>query len=159
MSGKDGVMDTARAAIVKCLGGFFSKKEAKTYENLIFAMVLSDTDPSNETYVRIAYEKTGQLVEHREDGTMITSIVKDIKDGIKFYDSCVYDTQKKNYEKEMIQANQKPKAVKGVYQCKPPQGCGSDEFYIWYLQTRGGDEGVTIFRSCAKCNRRGKENS
>lgn len=156
---KGASMDSSRLAIVKCLTTHFNKKDATTYENLIFAMVLSDANPSNEMYSRIAYEKVGQLVECREDATMIKRILKDITEGIKGWECCVYDTQKKNYEKELVQANQKPKAVKGVYQCKPPQGCGSDEFYIWYLQTRGGDEGVTIFRACAKCNRRGKENS
>ena len=151
-------MDSARQAIVGCLTTHFDAKRARTYENLIFAMVLSDASPSNEMYVRLAYEKTGHLVENCEDQDVVKKIIKDIKGGIKGWDCCVYEVQKANYEKELVQGNQKPKAVKGMYVCKPPMGCGSDEFYVWSLQTRSGDEGATIFRSCSKCGKRNKEN-
>jgi len=151
-------MESSRKAIVVCLSGYFGDATAKKYENLIFAMVLSDASPSNEMYAKLAYEKTGQLVENCEDANIVKKILKDIKGGIKGWDCCVYEVQKANYEKELVQANQKPKAVKGMYVCKPPAGCGSDEFYIWSLQTRSGDEGATIFRSCSKCGKRNKEN-
>ena len=94
------------------------------------------------------------------------TILKDIDDGVTAYESCVYQPQKAAYEKALNQSMQKPKATKGVYVCKnmsmqsngKQKPCGSDSFYVWQLQTRGGEEGITIYRQCEKCGRRGREN-
>jgi len=150
-------MDSSRASVKKCLSTTFGAKLANTYEKAIYDMVLSDSTPSNETYARLAYEKVGQLIECNQDPDSIEGILANISSGITGYESSIYEPQRIKHEKALAQAIQKPKAIKGTYVCKFPRGCGSDEFYIWKLQTRGGDEGTTTFRQCAKCGRRGKE--
>ena len=43
--------------------------------------------------------------------------------------------------------------IKGMYTCK---GCGCDEFFMDEKQTRGGDEGATLFVKCGNCGKRFK---
>lgn len=71
---------------------------------------------------------------------------------------------KEKYERGLLLFDLKPRSITGVYICKnkiwvngKQQTCGSDQFWIYSMQTRSGDEGMTVYRQCAICNKRGKE--
>lgn len=56
----------------------------------------------------------------------------------------------RSYEKKL----EKPIGViKNMYTCK---ACGCDEFFMDEKQTRGGDEGATLFVKCGNCGKRFK---
>lgn len=40
--------------------------------------------------------------------------------------------------------------VKGVFKCSK---CNCDEFFVTEKQTRGGDEGATVFAKCSQCSK------
>ena len=125
-------------------------------ENSIFEMAKQQSDKNNEelihAYTQIAYDKIGQIFFAKDD-FQIQSIIKDIETNVAGWDASVYKVQQNNYNLLLDNSIQKPKAIKGLHKCK----CGNDEFYIWSAQTRSGDEGMTHFRQCAKCGKRGKE--
>jgi DNA-directed RNA polymerase subunit M/transcription elongation factor TFIIS len=154
-----------RKTVTKALEELFPTDKAKKYEKAIYDMVLNGPNPSDATYIRVAYEKLGHFKKVLEEKGDVKTVLKDIDDGVTSYESSVYSTQKVAYEKALSQALQKPKATKGVYVCKnmtvtsdgKQKPCGSDSFYVWSLQTRSGDEGTTVYRQCEKCGKRGKE--
>ena len=156
---------SAREAIVKVLASAFDFDEARRYEKVIYRAVCDhhcEADEEKEgvdvatIYKRVAYEKVGQIMACKDE-ERVDEIVEDIKCGAISWSSCVYTAQKEAYERAINKSIQKPTAIKGTYVCQPPKGCGSDEFYIWKLQVRGGDEGTTTYRECSVCGRRGKE--
>lgn len=46
--------------------------------------------------------------------------------------------------------------IKGVYRCNNPSCKGHDEFLPDEKQTRGGDEGATLFVICTRCGNKKK---
>ncbi|HMP28088.1 MAG TPA: late expression factor LEF-5 [Saprospiraceae bacterium] len=82
-------------------------------------------------------------------------IINDLKEHKVSWESSFFVKLKERYEKALDKSVQRPTAVQGVYKCKN-KGCSSDLFYTWTMQTRSGDEGMTHFRECAKCGKRGR---
>ena len=107
-----------------------------------------------ETYQKLAYQKLGEVLT----GTKVQrkQVLEEVEGGIVGWDSQAF-TASRQKRQEMLSRNLvKPTASKGVYQCK--KSCGSDDFIIWSVQMRGGDEGMSTFRQCCKCGARGREN-
>ena len=152
-------MKSLRAKVVGVLvdAGGLNKPSAENYEKAIYAFCerQSKGKVTVDGYRRLAYDKLGQLIEanNREEREQI---LKDIRNNVEGWDACVYSKQLEAYTMSMDRSVMKPKAVKGLHKCKE-KNCGSDEFYIWSAQTRSSDEGMTHFRQCAKCGKRGKE--
>jgi|WetSurMetagenome_2_1015567.scaffolds.fasta_scaffold209283_2 DNA-directed RNA polymerase subunit M/transcription elongation factor TFIIS len=144
-------MKQLRSKVVAQLTYVVDRPIAVKYEKAIYDMSMR----SDRDYTSLAYEKVGQL-QNANTKTDRLSILKDINNNVDGFDSCVYGECYTNYAERLNKTQEKPKAVKGMYKCKE-KGCGSDEFYVWSQQTRGGDEGMTIFRQCQKCGKRGKE--
>lgn len=102
---------------------------------------------SISAYTSLAYEKVGEILS----GNPKIAI-----ENTDQWSSCVYEKEREKYETSVLQSNVKIKPVKGLYKCKNRK-CGSDEFYITLEQRRGGDEGMTTVRQCARCGKRGTE--
>jgi len=155
-------MKTCRAAAVSTLMEYFPKDKCISYEKAIFNLVSSKTDgmPDIDDYSAIAYERIGQLInaETEVDRNIILVDMQGDTDSsgpVSWY-SCVYDEHKEKHQASIDRSQQRPKPVKGMYVCKDPS-CKSDEFYVWSAQTRSSDEGMTHFRQCSRCGKRGKE--
>ena len=155
-------MKAARAATVDSFLKHFPKEKAVVYEKAIFnvASLAADGEmPDVDMYASIAYERIFQLVTASNETDRLVILVDMQADpgtsGVS-WDSCVYDDHKEKYQASIDRSQQRPKPVKGLHVCKNPR-CGSDEFYVWSLQTRSSDEGMTNFRQCSKCGKRGRE--
>jgi DNA-directed RNA polymerase subunit M/transcription elongation factor TFIIS len=131
-----------------------SDKIEKAIYDLALNVSLEDTN-LEEIYIKIAYDKMGQIVESNKS---VKEILKDIRDKSLNWDASYYSIYKQSFMDKIKQSNIKATAVKGIYVCKnrDPK-CTNDEFYIWTQQTRAADEGMTVFRQCTKCGKRGKE--
>jgi DNA-directed RNA polymerase subunit M/transcription elongation factor TFIIS len=80
--------------------------------------------------------------------------LNDIKD---YYLEDIDHFERGTYEKEVIEDNKKLKLithvsepVAGIHKCR----CGCDKIYSYELQTRSGDEGMTVFLQCYDCGRK-----
>jgi DNA-directed RNA polymerase subunit M/transcription elongation factor TFIIS len=93
------------------------------------------------------------------------SIMSHCKKGLDIDDIRDFYLQDKNhferstFEKERLQDDKKlrlithvSEPVSGIHKCK----CGCDKVYSYELQTRSGDEGMTVFLQCFSCGRKWK---
>jgi len=130
---------------------------AVNYEKAIYGMCsrIDDGAATTKTYITIFYDKMGQL-KTAKDRAHREKILVDIRGDVEGWDACVYAENLATYNSSMDRSVLKPTAVKGLHKCRV-RDCGSDEFYIWSAQTKASDEGMTNFRQCAKCGKRGKE--
>jgi DNA-directed RNA polymerase subunit M/transcription elongation factor TFIIS len=166
-------MKAARATVVTSLTKHFPKDKATRYEKAMFGIVTAsmseddgatdlDDEINMELYASIAYERIAQLINAKNETDRLIIVVdmqRQASEGpydAVSWSSTVYDDYKDKYESTLNRSQQRPKPVKGAYICKDPK-CKSDEFYMWSSQTRGGDEGMTNFRQCARCGKRNKE--
>lgn len=131
----------------------YTKYERKIY-NMCIRLAKNDESCIDNIYSEFAFEKCGELLVALDDNAVKT-IITDIENDVVSWESCSFDKERLEYEKEMDKSVMKPTPVKGVYFCKE-KDCNSDEFYTWSKQTRSADEGTTEFRECAKCGKRGK---
>lgn len=131
-----------------------SDKIEKAIYDLALGVSLEDAN-LEDIYIKISYDKMGQIVESNES---VKGILKDIRDKSLNWDASYYSTYRQSFMDKIKQSNIKATAVKGIYVCKnrDPK-CTNDEFYIWTQQTRAADEGMTVFRQCTKCGKRAKE--
>lgn len=148
----------------KCVKEILKKKHVKAetieiFENAVYDMCVKICKiigaKVKEEYSSLAYEKIGEFLERPKNVTE-DEILQDIKKCVQGYDSVAFKQEKFDYNRFMDRSVQKPTPVKGAYFCKEKE-CKSDLFYIWSLQTRGGDEGMTHYRQCATCGKRGKQ--
>jgi DNA-directed RNA polymerase subunit M/transcription elongation factor TFIIS len=143
-----------RETVLNILIRKMDNNQAVEYEKGLYELSAGDMTE----YKTLAYEKLGQLIDCNLEARK--AVLEDIKEGLVGWDSSFYTKQKSTYERNMDRSVQKPSATKGLYKCKniTPDGkqCVSDEFYTWSQQTRSGDEGMTHFRECAKCGKRGR---
>lgn len=150
-------MKNLRKITLNVLSTKLGEDSAKKYETAIYNMVVKisqrDGDVEN-TYRKIAFDKIGQIMV--SNGPIRNKILNDLKNAVEDWDSYIYLNQRLEYNREIDRSVQKLQSVKGVYVCNY-KGCKSDEFYIWSVQTKGGDEGMTNYRQCAICNKRKKD--
>lgn len=139
-----------RKEVVKIISQHFPKTDAEKYESYIYKAC------SPEIYCTFAFEKIGELVLAKKDKEVLKKVVLDIKKGRGVWESITFEEYRLMYESVIDKSVKRPTPVKGVYICKK-NGCGSDLFYTWSLQTRSSDEGMTHFRECAKCGSRGRQ--
>ena len=154
-----------RKAVVKVLERNLKKKTAENYEKQIYRMCkrMADENTDNmdwisieELYPKIAYEKVGQIIlcEDREERE---KILADIKDNISGFDTHPYEAFRQKQKDECSFTAQGPKVEEGEFPCINPK-CKSMRCYWYQLQTRSGDEGMTVFITCIKCKTRYKRN-
>lgn len=149
-----------RESCQKALAEKLGEKSAVKYETAIYNMCVriakrdGDGITVEHVYPEVAFDKVGQLMV--ATAVERTKILNDLKNTVEDWDSCVYFEQQTEYNKCMNRAVEKPTAVKGVYKCNN-KGCKSDDFYMWSVQTKSGDEGMTQYRRCAICGKQKKE--
>jgi DNA-directed RNA polymerase subunit M/transcription elongation factor TFIIS len=162
---KGGMSSFERKAVTKVLERNLKKKTAENYEKQIYRMcrrIVKDNEKASEyisievLYPKIAYEKVGQLILC-EDRQEREKILVDIKDNITGFDTQPYEVFRQNQKEECSFTAQGPKVEEGEFPCRNPK-CKSKRCYWYQLQTRSGDEGMTIFVTCIKCKTRYKKN-
>uniref|UniRef100_A0A6C0LXK1 TFIIS-type domain-containing protein n=1 Tax=viral metagenome TaxID=1070528 RepID=A0A6C0LXK1_9ZZZZ len=119
-------------------------KNAIAYEEKLFSIVGVQTFPT------LYYEILGRLMESKTQDDRKT-IMANVREG-------KIVTAMDEYEFRRYLANDRlvrpPKVSKGAHRCKK---CRSEETVGYGLQTRSGDEGMTFFITCVKCNHRWRE--
>ncbi len=71
---------------------------------------------------------------------------------IKHFDRGTYIKEGIEDEKKLKLITHVSEPVAGIHKCK----CGCDKVYSYELQTRSGDEGMTVFLQCYDCGRKWK---
>lgn len=97
------------------------------------------------------FEIVGELIQ--EESVMSTQDLEKRVTQEKVFESRFYD----NFRKMRDNTDQQDMEIKeGVLECRNPK-CKSKRCYYYQLQTRSGDEGITTFVICSKCNSRYKQ--
>ena len=83
-------------------------------------------------------------------GNDIKTILEKYNNGLVLFNKPIFkDIKEINMEEQKFL--EKPFEVdEGVLEC---QACGSKRTYSFSKQTRGGDEGTTVFAKCAECGK------
>lgn len=155
-------MKVARASVVSVLIKHFPKEKAVNYEKAIFNSAVSkivDGLPDVDFYAGLAYERIAQFIGASNEMERLAIIVDMQNNGATeevAWSAAIYENHREKHDATLQRSQQRPKPVRGMHICKDP-ACKSDEFYMWSLQTKGGDEGMTHFRQCTRCGKRGKE--
>lgn len=147
-------MDTLRKEYRKVLCSKFSKKDAAHIERVVYERCVHDAEVSrkepDKTYKNNGFQYIGMLMECGE------SIVGEISDTSKTYwDFSSFERNKRLQLIDIASQLEGIKMEKCDYKCRNKL-CGSMECYYYLSQTRSGDEGMTAFVVCSKCNTRYK---
>jgi DNA-directed RNA polymerase subunit M/transcription elongation factor TFIIS len=98
---------------------------------------------------KLKYEVWAAINKGQEE-----NIANDLRDNLPFREWSIFATERAKFEKMCKSRLEKPAgAIKGKYTCKK---CGFKEFFADEMQTRGGDEGMTLFVKCGACGSRFK---
>jgi DNA-directed RNA polymerase subunit M/transcription elongation factor TFIIS len=68
------------------------------------------------------------------------------------FERCTFEKERLQDEKKLRLITHVSEPVSGIHKCK----CGCDKVYSYELQTRSGDEGMTVFLQCFSCGRKWK---
>lgn len=143
---------SVRRALEK--NGSFEAKKAKKLEHAIYQMCVSLSkkyeDDLPDIYGKFAFEKTGQLIQHREK---VDDIVKDIANETLEWNSVVYAELRDQEGKDTTDHAAGIKVSKGEFICRNSR-CKSDECYYYQSQERSADEGFSTRVVCTKCGHR-----
>jgi DNA-directed RNA polymerase subunit M/transcription elongation factor TFIIS len=149
------VTQTQRKLVRKNLARRYTQKTAHEIEKKIFDLSANVAEcmgvEQSDHYLDIAMEK----IALADEGATAAIVKKELSDVVCGWESCIFEKSRQKQQESFSRQLFKPTAIKGLYVCKDRE-CGSDEFFIWQLQTRSGDEGTTEYRQCAKCGKRGK---
>ena len=120
-------------------------KNLEAFDKLIYNISGEDEDRYNEILLEIVY--------YISDKKPLKEIVEILQEEQVGYNSVYFD-EIKSLQEEQDNFIIKPFEIEeGVLECGK---CGSKKTFSYSKQTRGGDEGTTVFAVCANCNARWK---
>ena len=120
-------------------------KNLEAFDKLIYNISGDDEDKYNEILLETVY-----YISNKKPLKQIVDILQEEKVG---YNSVYFD-EIKSLQEEQDNFIIKPFEIEeGVLECGK---CGSKKTFSYSKQTRGGDEGTTVFAVCANCNARWK---
>lgn len=132
-------------------------QRSNTKKNL--SMVLS-SQKNIDIFERYIFNSSKSLIEYKQNlynvmfeinsGNDIKTILEKYNNGLVLFNKPIFKEIKEiNMEEQKFL--EKPFEVdEGVLEC---QACGSKRTYSFSKQTRGGDEGTTVFAKCAECGK------
>lgn len=135
----------------------FQEKDLVEIEKIIF----NQYSAREKEYKKSIYETMGILDyilknHSTEKEEYMEKLIKSILQKEIGWNSMVYQKIKiKNRDEILSCLHQESKLQKCEYKCRNPK-CKSDQCYIFSLQTRSGDEGMSSFQICMRCNTRSK---
>lgn len=120
-------------------------KNLEVFDKLIYNISGDDEDKYNEILLEIV-----DYISNKKPLKQIVEILLEEQIG---YNSVHFD-EIKSLQEEQDNFIIKPFEIEeGVLECGK---CGSKKTFSYSKQTRGGDEGTTVFAVCANCNARWK---
>ena len=129
----------------QCLGKYLqSQKNVEIIEKNIFN--ISDTEKDYKTNI---YNVINDLIS----GIELKHILNNLKQKKVIFNMEKFDNIKFSILEQQKFLEKPFEVEEGVLQCNK---CGSKRTFSFSKQTRGGDEGTTVFAQCAECGARWK---
>lgn len=161
-----------RDRLKSILSRYFSEEDTLEYEKQIFNLSLRTarfygitakfSNPNFRTIQKqIGLEMSDRLIHTvKSEPEKVNQVISEITNMNNFNSKQLWDTVLfQDYKDQQYQYDQmllNPSEIEeGIYQCK----CGSLKTFHKALQTRSGDEGMTIFVSCQECGHKWKINN
>lgn len=120
-------------------------RNLEAFDKLIYDISGDDVDKYNEILL--------EVIEHISKKQSLKRIVEILQEEQIGYNSEYFD-EIRSLQEEQDNFIIKPFEIEeGVLQCNK---CNSKKTFSYSKQTRGGDEGTTVFAVCANCNARWK---
>lgn len=147
-------LKTKRSGVESVLQTVVAPGVAKRYEKYIFtaceANAVDEDVCIEESYSSIAFELVGRFMRC-ESKTERKAILEEIKSGtVDTWSTMLLDTEKKKEYDDVARTSKGVSVKKCTYKCKK-KGCPSEECFVYQVQTRSADEGMTTYVVCVKC--------
>jgi DNA-directed RNA polymerase subunit M/transcription elongation factor TFIIS len=120
----------------------------RTLKNEGVKGITLNSKPFRERYSSEIYKLMSSIKSKKD----IDVIKKEYDDSLCYFDRMIYEKERIYDNKKLRLITHVNEPVSGIHKCK----CGCEKVYSYELQTRSGDEGMTVFLQCSDCGKKWK---
>jgi DNA-directed RNA polymerase subunit M/transcription elongation factor TFIIS len=120
----------------------------RTLKNEGVKNITLNSKPFRERYSSEIYKLMSSIKSNKD----IDIIKKEYDDSLSYFDRMIYEKERIYDNKKLRLITHVNEPVSGIHKCK----CGCEKVYSYELQTRSGDEGMTVFLQCSDCGKKWK---
>lgn len=120
----------------------------RTLKNEGVKNITMNSKPFRERYSSEIYKLMSSIKSNKD----FNLIKKEYDDSLSYFDRMIYDKERIYDNKKLRLITHVNEPVSGIHKCK----CGCEKVYSYELQTRSGDEGMTVFLQCSDCGKKWK---
>ena len=129
-----------------------NEKNAETFEKYCWNHALTDLNNVSKTYIELTrnvFDYLFELSTSKEDNKFnmkkLSEVLQLIKTNQLNYQSSFYDSYRNDVLKEIKKLQTPIEVLEGIFTCPK---CHSTKTYHYGIQTRSGDEAMTVFIHC-----------
>lgn len=120
----------------------------RTLKNEGVKSITINSKPFRERYSSEIYKLMSSIKSNKD----FNIIKKEYDDSLSYFDRIIYEKERIYDNKKLRLITHVNEPVSGIHKCK----CGCEKVYSYELQTRSGDEGMTVFLQCSDCGKKWK---
>ena len=120
----------------------------RTLKNEGVKNITLNSKPFRERYSSEIYKLMSSIKSNKD----LDVIKKEYDDSLSYFDRMIYEKERIYDNKKLRLITHVNEPVSGIHKCK----CGCEKVYSYELQTRSGDEGMTVFLQCSDCGKKWK---